>query len=247
MSKFSIISEINGKSIFVNNRLTEIINKKQEILTTVFNFHNCEPQTVLFVGLSAFVFANYKKAKLYITEVSDEILAMLKVLQCNVTYIPFNELKNYHKKFQMVVAADEYFTYAKDDTQQRTMVEQLSYVTSDFILTTLRDLKNQEYKDREFSTPVSLRHGSDHTIFLEANTYSHTDKNNWSSIIYEIDAANNVLKNYGPFDRRSMFFKQLAKFTSDNGAVHFMIHKNAMYKGLLRKNYEHVITIDYNY
>lgn len=247
MSKFSIIGEINRKTMFFNNRLSEVVNKKQDILRTVYNFHNCEPQSVLFVGLSAFVFANYNKAKLYITLVSEDDLEFLKSLNKNVTYIPFEELKDYYKKFQMVVAADEYFTYAKTDEDQKRMVEQLSYVTSNFLLTTLRDLKNQEYRDREFSIPVTLRHNDDHRILLEANTHSVLDKHSWTSTVYEIDATNNVLKSYGPFDRKSMFFKQLAKFSSDCGAVHFMIHKNAMYKGMLRKNYEHVITIDYNF
>ena len=42
-----------------------------------------------------------------------------------------------------------------------------------------------------------------------------------------------------------MYFKQLAKFTSDNGGKNFSIHKNLFYKPLLSKAFEHVISIDY--
>jgi len=43
-----------------------------------------------------------------------------------------------------------------------------------------------------------------------------------------------------------MYFKQLAKFSLDNGASNFIVHKNLMYKGLVKKNYEHVISITFD-
>jgi len=42
------------------------------------------------------------------------------------------------------------------------------------------------------------------------------DRNRWTSQIHEI--TNNELTNVGPFARRAMFFKQLAKFSHDAGA-----------------------------
>ena len=50
----------------------------------------------------------------------------------------------------------------------------------------------------------------------------------------------------GRYNRRTLFFKQLAKISSDAGALNFVVHKNLMYKSLLKKNYEHVITIEFN-
>ena len=49
----------------------------------------------------------------------------------------------------------------------------------------------------------------------------------------------------GPYNRRSMFFKQMAKFSLDAGGKNFYVHKNLMYKSLIKKNYEHVISISY--
>jgi hypothetical protein len=43
-----------------------------------------------------------------------------------------------------------------------------------------------------------------------------------------------------------MYFKQLAKFSTDAGAGGFSVHKNLMYKGLTSKGYEHVITIKFD-
>jgi len=62
--------------------------------------------------------------------------------------------------------------------------------------------------------------------------------------VYEI-GKDNSLTTYGLFERRTMFFKQLAKFSMDAGAVNFLVHKNLMYKSLIKKNYEHVISIQF--
>ena len=37
----------------------------------------------------------------------------------------------------------------------------------------------------------------------------------------------------------------MAKFSIDAGANNFYVHKNLMYKSLIKKNYEHVITISF--
>ena len=50
----------------------------------------------------------------------------------------------------------------------------------------------------------------------------------------------------GPYLRRALYFKQLAKFSHDAGAVGFNVHKNLMYKSLIKKNYEHVISIRFD-
>jgi hypothetical protein len=59
------------------------------------------------------------------------------------------------------------------------------------------------------------------------------------------DMQGNDVKITGPFARRSMFFKQMAKFSIDAGAKEFYVHKNLMYKSLIKKNYEHVISISF--
>jgi hypothetical protein len=65
-------------------------------------------------------------------------------------------------------------------------------------------------------------------------------------MIYEITRASGNTIMYGVFERRTMFFKQLAKFSMDAGAVNFLVHRNLMYKSLLKKNYEHVVSIQFN-
>jgi hypothetical protein len=114
------------------------------------------------------------------------------------------------------------------------------------VITTLRDYKNQDYRDREFSQPAVLRNADASMIFLEAHDADPADRNAWSSRIYQITNPDSSLVTYGAFPRRAMYFKQLAKFSFDAGATNFLVHKNLMYKSLIKKNYEHVITIKFN-
>jgi hypothetical protein len=79
---------------------------------------------------------------------------------------------------------------------------------------------------------------------LEFHDQDLQDRNKWSTKVFEIN--NDQLLNVGPFARRAMFFKQLAKFSADAGAVGFSVHKNLMYKSLIKKNYEHVISIQFD-
>jgi hypothetical protein len=162
------------------------------------------------------------------------------------TYIPRDQLVKYTKKFQVVIAADEFFTYANSDQLQQNLVAEISNLVTDYVITTLRDYKNQDYRDREFSQPTVLRNDDNHMIFLEAHEADQTDRNAWSSKIYQIVNPDNVLTTYGAFQRRAMYFKQLAKFSFDAGATNFLVHKNLMYKSLIKRNYEHVISIKFN-
>ena len=90
-----------------------------------------------------------------------------------------------------------------------------------------------------------VRNGSNSKIFNEYHDWDLKDRAKWNTMVYEIDNPANSLTTYGLFQRRTMFFKQLAKFSMDAGAVNFLVHKNLMYKSLIKKNYEHVVSIQF--
>jgi hypothetical protein len=112
------------------------------------------------------------------------------------------------------------------------------------VITTCKDYKNQEFKDREFSIPALIRNSQRTDIFLEFHDHDINDRNSWKTLVYQI--SNQTLTASDPFARRAMFFKQLAKFSHDAGATGFNVHKNLMYKSLIKKNYEHVISIRFD-
>lgn len=245
MTSFSEISNVNFKAFINNNRSADVVAKKQEIIDGLGIFHNLTPTSILFVGFSGFVMANYS-AELYITAIDQEIRDFLIKSGVKITYIPEADLINYRKKFQVVIAVDEFFTYANSDNDQKILVSEICNLTQEFVITTLRDYKNQEFKDREFGIPTLIKTPNFSSVFLEAAEWNQIDRSSWTSAIYQIDTSNNTLNTYGRFNRRTMYFKQLAKFSADAGAVNFLVHKNLMYKGLYKKNYEHVITMRFD-
>ena len=178
-----------------------------------------------------------------VTNITEDTKNYLDASGIKYTYIDKKEIDQYKKGFNWVVAGEEYFTFANSEEEQRASIEAVADLAKDLIVTTLRDYKNQDFRDREFSQPLAVRHGKDSKIFLEYHDYDYSDKNTWKTSVHEMTGTDVAVT--GPFDRRSMFFKQMAKFSIDAGANNFYVHKNLMYKSLIKKNYEHVITISF--
>ena len=242
MSLFSQYSNILFEGFSNNPKSVDVINKKRDLLEDILDHYNMDTDDILFVGFSPWCLALDRKS-FTITEVSDTVLEYLNGEDCKYTYKPLNELLAESKKFKAVLAVDEYFTFADSDQGQRILVEQLAKLTSGVIVTTLRDYKNQDFKDREFSQPILIRGRDSNRVFLEHYEYDLKDKNASTSRTYIING--DVNSTHGPFSRRNMYFKQLAKFSMDAGANNFYVHKNLMYKSVIKKNYEHVITIKF--
>jgi hypothetical protein len=225
-----------------NHKTAEVINKKRDLLESILDHYNLTDNNMLFVGFSPWCLSLGQK-KFKITSVSSEVLAYLDSQGVNYEYRPLEDWKKDSKSASIVVAVDEYFTFADSDAGQRQLVEQLANLAQDIIVTTLRDYKNQDFKDREFSQPIMIRGNNGGKIFLEHYEYDLKDKNANSSSTYAIGSDSSEM--YGPFARRNMYFKQLAKFSLDAGAENFYVHKNLMYKSVIKKNYEHVISIKF--
>lgn len=142
--------------------------------------------------------------------------------------------------FDCVLALDEHLTYFVDEAEQRVELERLSKLCKGWLITTLVDYKNlAPYKKNQVEVIHDYKSDS---IFLEQNSPINTDKQAWNSYFYAI-TDHKDLESIGPFPRRTMYFKQLAKYASDAGSTNYIIQKNTLYKGFGRKHWEHIITI----
>ena len=222
---------------------TEILKRKKEILEVIAEFHNFNSTRVLYVGFNPAMLVESAK-NIFLTQASNDACEFFKQNNVSFDYIPADKLGSYHKHFDCVMILDEYFTFAKDDNEQRARVQEICNLAREYVITTCKDYKNQEFKDREFSIPALIRNAQSTDIFLEFHDHDSTDRNSWKTHVYQI--SNQSLIASMPFARRAMFFKQLAKFSHDAGAVGFNVHKNLMYKSLIKKNYEHVISIQFD-
>jgi hypothetical protein len=117
-------------------------------------------------------------------------------------------------------------------------------LTNDILITTVKDYKNQDFKEREYSHPVMIKHYNDLTSFIEIHNWDSEDRNFWNTLVYQLNNTSASFK--GTFKRRSLYFKQLAKFCKDYGSNDFLVHKNLMYKSIIKKNYEHVISVRFD-
>lgn len=240
LNSFANYTQTSLNALQFNLKSQDAINKKQEILTGIATHYKSNPTSILFVGFSPLILGvSYKQV--FVTAVTEETKNYLDSSGIKYTYIDIKDLPNYKKHFSWVVAGDEYFTFANSEEAQQKSVEIIAELAKDLVVTTLRDYKNQNFKDREFSQPQAVYNHSDSLVFLEYHKYEYADKNAWATMVYEMQDGKT--QSYGPFARRAMFFKQLAKFSIDAGAKHFYVHKDLMYKSLIRKNYEHVISI----
>lgn len=232
-------------ALLFNAKQDEVLARKQEILDGVYATENLHPTDVLFVGFSPMILT-CRAANIAVTEISDNAIKFLRDRGVKFTAIPSKNLNTYTKQFQAVIAVDEYFTFANNDADQQQKISQICKLATNFVVSTLRDYKNQDYKEREFSQPIMIRNGQSSKLFLENHNWDLQDRTLWNTNVYEIETNKNQMTHYGSFARRTMFFKQLAKFSIDAGAVNFMVHKNLMYKGLIKKNYEHVVSIQFD-
>lgn len=228
-----------------NPRSSDVVARKQEILDGVYVAAKFSPACILFVGFNPAILS-CQAASIAVTEISATVQDYLVGAGVKFEYIEPNKLSECKKQFQVVVAMDEYFTFAESDADQQIKIANICNLASHFVISTLRDYKNQDFKDRDFSQPTVVRSGINALLYLESHTWDPKDRNLWTTLLCEIAVPASTMITYGPFDRRTMFFKQLARFSMDAGAVGFQVHKNLMYKSLLKKNYEHVVTIQLN-
>jgi hypothetical protein len=243
MTEFANYTKILLSALLSNPRAQDVIAKKIEILQSVYDFHNIAPVSTLFIGFNPAILAT--KGKVSVTAVDKTVTDYLTAQNIQYTYVDYNSLAadRYNKAFDSVVGFDEFFTFADSDLAQQEAIATICAVTNQVVISTVKDYKNQDFKDKEFSIPALIRNSGQNKIFLEFHDWSLKDRSSWNTTSYEIDNPATGTVVHGPFARRTMYFKQLAKFSTDAGAVHFQVHKNLMYKSLIKKNYEHVISI----
>ena len=215
---------------YANTR--DLVAKKQEILSKLATKPDAK---ILFIGFNPLCLTvdNFG-----IAEVDEPVIEFLREQGKTFSEV---ELTN-TQPWDYVLAMDEYYTFAESDEEQQLKIRVLSQVTGTKLITTLRDYKNLNFRDKEFSMPVSVVNDINRTIYLEYHMHGGTS--HWDSMVYDLDGENNRL--HGPYKRMPMYFKQLAKFSMDGGAKTFLVQKNMMWKGLIRRNFEHVISINYD-
>ena len=237
MNSFETYSSIIIKAFLLHAKQQEVIERKNEIVSKISDSYNEDFKKILFVGFNPAIFA-LKNRDLYCIQIDKMGLDFLQ--QNKIKIKPLTAIK---EKFDLVFAADEFFTFAETEDQQRDLIKSFCNITQSCLVTTLKDYKNIDFRAREYSEPAILRNNNKIDSFTEIHNWNLDDRYSFETYTYYL--GQNNAEHLGTFPRRTLFFKQLAKITSDVGASNFLVHKNLMYKSLIKKNYEHVISIDF--
>lgn len=152
-----------------------------------------------------------------------------------------DNLQDISKPADIVLALDEFFTYAETEQDQRDILNSIKKITNGYLVTTLQDYKNNAPHKRS-QVDASMGHGSNNLVVVEQNIADKNNRQNWLNYIYMIENHKDLTV-LGPVVRRTMYFKQLAKYSSDIGGTDYVIQKNLLYRGFFKKNYEHIITV----
>lgn len=241
MNDFSRFTAIICQAFQESGKQDEIIARKQALLNEVYEYHNMVPSTTLFIGFNPAVFTN-QNGSVTVTGIPDSVKAYLTAQGVNCAYADIDQLLADKTRFDCVVAADEFFTFSTGPEHQQNLVTEICGLAQEFVISTVRDYKNQDYKDREFSMPAVVRGNKSTTVWYEFHDWDYTKRTMWTSYLHGIDLSRGLVV-ADQFSRHTMYFKQLAKFSADAGAVDFTVHKNIMCKSVIRKNYEHVVSI----
>jgi len=213
------------------------LNKKQDVIDRkAINFLNLLPsgvKTVLCTGLSPVAVGIAQKGY---------SVSLIDAPALDTEYSSLFSAFDSSKRYDAVIANDEYFTFATSEETQQSLINTVCDLTAKILITTVCDYKNMKDNGREFSDPQGYKTIQGSMTYLEKHI--KIGRNSWQTKIYQID-DNDVFSTSAAIMRRSLYFKQLARQAEDNHAINFEFQKNMMYKGMLKKNYEHIIAIKF--
>lgn len=237
MKNFNSYNSILLTAFKLNHKRAEVISRKVQLLNNIYEHYDIFPKSELYIGFNPAILTS-KANKIFIFGIGTNDFEELKQSITNLQRI--ENLIDIADDVEVAISGDEFYTFFYNEDEQKNFLNDLRSVVTKVCVTTLKDYKNQDFKEREFSFPALVRNDNLSTIFLEHHEHDAKFKNQWNTTIYEI--TNNKMNMHGPYSKRAVYFKQLAKFAADAGFNNFYVHKNLMYKSMIRKNYEHVIS-----
>lgn len=216
-------------------------------------FNNLDSLNNLFYNDSYYRKVHLQKAKSLYENVTNELgLAPASILALGRSWLSEYLIEeNYNvsyprdiqvgAKFDLVIALDEVLTRDSDEVSQKNHITTIASMISSngVMLASLRDFKNTSCHKRALGDACFHNLDKSEIVTVEINKLNNKDKQNWSQYLHvTVDDKEFSCIDAGP--RRTIYFKQLAKYCADAGVEQFGILKNVYWKGHLRRTPEHV-------
>jgi hypothetical protein len=151
-----------------------------------------------------------------------------------------HQIKN-SEGFDIILAMDEILTREKTEADQKKLIGQIMQLTSPggYLVASLRDYRNTNCHRRPLGDSTYNRLGEDDVVTVEVNGLEFKDKQEWQQKIHVVvNDSQFTCLDLGP--RRTLYFKQMAKYCSDAGASDFSVSKDLHWRNHLRRIPEHV-------
>jgi len=201
---------------------SQYINKAQSTIIDAFKKLNHHPKNVLTIN---------------------ESWASIALRDQGLDVSTVSEIKA-DSKFDTILMLDESVCkYPSENTQKQDILKMLSYLdTNGKAFFSFRDFRNGNYHRRPLGDTVINTIDGEDFVTLEINEQIGHDKQAWNQKMY-------LIKNHNEFStidcgqRRTLYFKQLAKYSFDAGFTDFGVFKELFWKGTWRRTPEHIAWI----
>jgi hypothetical protein len=198
--------------------------KTQNIIMSAFRELNHQPKDILSL--------NENWATLFLEEQG-----------LSVTLL--SETKN-NKKYDTILALDETLCRYNSESSQKQAINNLLNLLSPngIMLASIRDYRNGNFHRRPLGDTMLNEIDGEEYITVEVNQHL-LDKQAWNQKMYLIKNHEELeIINCG--DYRTLYFKQLAKYSNDLGNTGFGIFKEIYWRGTWRRSPEHIAWIKKN-
>lgn len=148
--------------------------------------------------------------------------------------IIYENLDDVQRQFECVLAPDEWFTFYATEDLQKEALSKVRDRVSNLLITTLQDYKNGSPQK---ITAQFLVDSSNLTI-VQKNVLNPKDSQQWRQWLYVLESK---LQQFGPTVRRTLYFKQFARYCQDLGCLDFSVDKTTMWTGNFGRTHEHWI------
>lgn len=151
---------------------------------------------------------------------------------------------NPNKKYDTILGLDETMCrFSSENAQKQAINNLLAYLSpKGMMLISLRDYRNGNFHRRPLGDTVLNEIDGEEYVTVEVNSHNNPDKQAWNQKMYFIQNHQD-LQVIQCGDRRTLYFKQLAKYSSDFGGTRFGIFKEIFWRGTWRRTPEHLAWI----
>lgn len=245
LSDYLVYYQFIGDYATKNSKIDDLATKKADTIINTMQNENVNPQTILTLGFGLIPIGLINKGyDVTIGRCSESCQEFGKEIGIEDRMInkSLSDFVINGDKFDVVIAADDFMTYLETEEEQIEACEQLIAITSQLVIVTARDYKNLPQHHRQFDEPLAFEYEDDKDVVMfSRRKWNKSDRQTWQNYMYAIsEEGTHIL---GPINRRTIYFKQLAKYMHDCGVSDYKVQRNLLYKPLFTKHYEHIITV----